>query len=338
MHDVSNRARTARFRRVAGAVFAGLAITGALAGCAGEDLAKANFQRTTVPPDPGSGGSGPVPTGPINDPAVAAETLRTVDPCPLLSDGALGSLGAPGDRMPSGITRCRAEVRDAGGKTVKVSLELGGFLIGSADDANGGVEGLPQIEKKQDDTHCSVAALTSKEPVIGIEVSVDYPGGEPCRPGRTVLQQVVKDLHGSPTKFPEAKGSLIPVDPCTTVDDGVIAEVIPGEVRKQATGLRGCDWKERGPNVTVEFRSAYAPTAGSDGEQVDLGEGRVGFQKQASGGQECTVKWQHRATGEDGDDEVVVVGYLNYGTEGADDPCGRSLKVAQNVAAKLPKP
>ncbi|WP_165777465.1 DUF3558 domain-containing protein [Amycolatopsis antarctica] len=337
---MSNRARAARFRRVTGAALAGLALLGTLAGCAGEDLTKANFQRTTVPPDPGSGGSGPVPSGPITDEAVTADRLRTVDPCPLLSDEAVGSLGTPDERKPSGFGRCSTTIRDAGGKTLDVTIEVGQYLLGTADDANGSVEGLPQIEKKQDESTCYVTALTSKDPALGVQIAVDYSGaGEPCRPGRTVLQQVVKDLRDGPAQIPAAQGSLVPVDPCTAVDDEVIAGLVPPEVEQQPTSLRGCQWRSRGTSVAVDFRTGYPPRPGDDGQPVDLGNGISGLSEQLGDSNECKITWLHRTAGEEGEDELVNVSWSNYNGEAtADDPCAKVLTAAQAAAGTLPRP
>jgi hypothetical protein len=67
--------------------------------------------------------------------------------------------------------------KDAGGKTIKVTVELGATLGVSESKVNGVVEGLPQIEDKQDNSTCYVTALTSRSPVLGITVNVSYPGG-----------------------------------------------------------------------------------------------------------------------------------------------------------------
>lgn len=327
--------RTGRARRGALIIGAGLAALAVLAGC-GDNLAKANFARSTVTPAPGVG-DGAVPTGPITDPAVAVPVLRTLDPCPLLDDDALGAMGTPGERRKDGYSGCSTEVKDPGGKAVNVSLKIGDSMLGSVEDASGDIEGLPLVENKIGDS-CTTTAVTSAEPTFGIELRVSYPGGEPCRPARTALQKIVKALHANPAAQPAPPGSLITADPCEAMDPALVAELVPGAAKKSPGSIRDCRWSVRMANVSVGFRSGYAPSADSDGQEIDLGNGLKGFAERTtptSGS--CDVKWLHRADGDD-KGEIVKAGYDNGGQGGPeDDVCGKATKLATQVAGKLPK-
>lgn len=320
-------------RRVA--VLTGLIVLGAITAC-GPDLGKADFQRTTVPAQPG--GDGQVPTGPITDPAVSLAALRVVAPCPLVDKAALTDLGTPGDPSSFDLARCSNQVKDAGGKTIRVSVELGAGLGVSASKVNGVVEGLPLIEDKQDSSTCDVTALTSRSPDLGIMVNVTYPGGDPCKSGTAVLQKVVKRLHGSPPKYDVANGSLLTVDPCASLDDSAAREAAPA-AKKTATGLHSCSWNGSGPSLLLDLRRGATPIAGDGYQKVDLGGGVSGFQKITTADtSECTVKWQHRPLGND-TAETVILDYTYYsGDPAKDDPCGKAVKLAKNILTKLPKP
>ncbi|MFD2399334.1 hypothetical protein ACFSVJ_24765 [Prauserella oleivorans] len=176
-------------------VLLGIVLLGLLSGCAGEDLAKANFQRTTVSAEPGTG-QGEVPEGPITDPAVSQSALRTVDPCGLLTDRIVGDLGSLADEpYRSDWGSCRVELRDAGDKTVDVGLELGETVIA---EPTGGIEGLPLVESTLDDGTCFVTAVTGYEPTVGVTAQVEYPGGNACDAGYTLVGNVIRELRADP--------------------------------------------------------------------------------------------------------------------------------------------
>ncbi|WP_162830164.1 DUF3558 domain-containing protein [Amycolatopsis palatopharyngis] len=324
----------ARLRRPP-VIVLGLVLAFALQACAGQDLGKANFQRSTVPAAPGSGSQGEVPTGPIADPAVAAEELRLIDPCPLVGAEALAELGVPGEPNSSGWDRCANQVRDAGGKKISISLQLGD-LLGLA-KPTGSIEGLPLVESSFEESDCFVSAFTSREPDLGITAQVSYEGGDPCRAGRTVLQQAIKTLRADPVKLDAPEESLIRVDPCAGIDDAAVSEILTGEVSKAATGLHDCAWNSSGPDLTLGFRLGYPPSAEEGAEEVDLGDGLTGYQRMSvQDSAQCMVVWLYRPIDET-QGEVVSLDYTNYNTDAAsDDPCGKAGTLARKVVAALP--
>ncbi|WP_157357473.1 DUF3558 family protein [Amycolatopsis nigrescens] len=325
------RSRGARPVRYVLTVLAGFAV---VTGC-GPDLGKANFPRTTVPAAATGGQSA---DGKINDPAVAIAALRTVDPCGLVDAAAVADLGAPGKQDPFGLDKCSNEVTDAGGKTIRISVQLGEPLIGVDNDISGTVEGLPLIERKQDTAACFVTAVTARAPDLGVTVQTRYEGGDPCRPGRSVLQKVLKKLRDKPAQYPQQQGSLMPVDLCTTADDAAVTELLGKDIKKEPFGLHGCTWTPNGsgPNATLNFRVATTPGT-SDGTEVDLGGGVKGFQKSRSeSAAQCNIVFQHRPT-TNGEGELVSFDYNNYLADaGSEDACGKALKVVKAVVPKLP--
>ncbi|PRX49247.1 hypothetical protein B0I33_103281 [Prauserella shujinwangii] len=311
-------------------------LLGVVAGCSGPDLTRAHFPRTTVTAAPGDGGQGEVPTGPITDPAVSAAALRTVDPCALLGGDTAGVLGEAGTPEPGDWGVCTVEVRDAGGKPVGLRLDLGESLV-LADRATGGIEGLPLVENEVDEGSCFVTAVTSRDPSLGITVQVDYEAGDPCAAGYSVLRQVLAGLRGDPGTYPPEPGSLLGVDPCATVTDDVLAEVLPGEVRKRPMGLHQCRFAGHRPSAVVWFRTGYPPDADA-GTPVDLGGGvRAVRQRGQTDTVECDISWQHRSSGEGPEGENVTASFTFASEEGSvDDACARALAVARDVVRRLP--
>jgi hypothetical protein len=323
--------------RVFRTVLAGLLVLGAVTAC-GPDLGKANFARTTVAAQPGSGDQ--TPDGPITDPAVTSAVLRLVDPCGLVDNATLADLGTPSGPRPSGIDlgMCFNDVKDAGGKTIKISVQLGSSTIGGASKASGAVGGLPRIEDEADDGSCDVTALTAKSPDLGIRVNTIYAGGDSCRTAGPILEKVVKRLHENPPKYPVEKGSLVDVDLCTVIDDQVMTEAVLA-ARKQAAGLHVCSWQGSGPNVLLTFTRGNKTTESADFKPVDLGSGVTGFQKsKKTGPSDCSIRWQHRSINGDVGDNLAL-SYSYYSADVTkDDPCGKAVKLAKNVLTKVPKP
>ncbi len=317
-----------------------LALVAALSAC-GQDLGKSNFARTTAAAEAGPGGE--VPSGDINDPAVTPAVLRTIDPCPLLSNDVLSSLGTPKDEPRPSLTSfgtCRAKVTDAGGKELSVGVEIGASTYVSTQGATvTAVEGLPQIERKsKDGKSCDVGIMTLRKPERGISVSVTYDGGDSCAAGRAVAAKAVKSLHASPAKYPSTAGTLTAVDPCTAADNAVLTEVVPHGAT-MPTSFHSCDWTPgSNPRVSIGFRYGLPPEVRDGSRKIEIG-GVTAFQKIGSGSNaECKIEWQHKPWVDD-EVEIASVIYQNY-DEKKDETasCEKAGKIAKSVISKLPKP
>ncbi len=336
MHDVSLNARR---RRIA-SVLALVAALGALSAC-GQNLGKSNFARTTVAAEAGSG-SGSVPDGDINDPAVTPVVMRTIDPCPLVGKEALSSLGTPEDPRPSTISfgSCRTKVVDAGGKELTIGVDIGASTYVSTSGVTvSAVEGLPQIERKsKDGKSCDVGIMTLRKPERGVSFSVTYDGGDPCATGRAVAAKAVKSLHASPAKYPSSAGTLTAVDPCTVADPAVLGEVVPHGATTLTT-FHSCDWTPgSNPRISIGFRPGLPPEQREGSTKVEI-DGVTAYQKGGSGSDaECKVEWQHKPWADD-QVEIVSVIYKNY-DEKKDEAasCAKAVKIAKSVISKLPKP
>ncbi|NIJ10904.1 hypothetical protein FHU38_001248 [Saccharomonospora amisosensis] len=309
------------------------ALAGLLGGCAGEDLSRSNFERTTVPAEPGSG-EGDVPTGPITDPAVSASALRMVNPCALLSAEPVADFERVVEPTELEWGACRTEVRDAGGKTLVLSLQLGESLV-VAEQATAAVEGLPLVENRTDDETCFVTAVTSRGPSMGVGLQVQYAGGEPCGQGIAVLGAVVRSLRADPPTYSAEPGSLLPVEPCESVPTATVTDVLGEEATRQAAGLHACQFQSGSSTVHVRFRTGYPPDP-ADGTKIDIGGVTAVREPGATDTAECDVSWRHRAVAE-GSDEIVSVSYYGYGEDTTkDDACVAATEFAKSVVAALP--
>ncbi|WP_232212802.1 hypothetical protein [Saccharomonospora saliphila] len=321
---------------VLGLVVLGAVVPGLLGGCAGEDLSKANFERTTVRAEPRTG-QGAVPAGPIDDPAVALERLRGVDACALLSGPAVSGYTEQEDprRVDWGV--CRRTLVDVGGKEFSLWLDLG--QTSSATDATGEVAGLPLVERTDGDTTCYATAITSRETDLGITVWADYPdGGDSCGTATSVLAGVVERLRTDPPSAEQPEGSLREADPCGVVSDDVRASVFDGESTARPAGLHVCALGEGRATLRVTFRVGFPiQDAPEDGERITLAGGATAVREPGTTETaECDVRWQHRGIDEY-EAELVGLSYYDY-SEAADtaSACAHVTRVAEDVMTTLP--
>lgn len=318
-----------------------------LAGCAGADLAKQRFPRTTIPADAENvsdpGGSSQKSPPPANgqpvDPAFAADKLRLTDPCELLDEDVLKRFGTPGDRSRSGFSRCSNFMKDKGGKDLAVTVEVGQTMTSELKKADKQLAGLRSYEQVLENSACFVSVITQEEPGLGLTVQIGYEDGDACAPGREMAEAVVKQIkERSATRTP-AKGSLITLDPCAVPDKAAVDAAAGADYRVYPYGLHNCAWVGEDRELTLAFRETYIPDDRSfDDKQteVDLGGGVVGYQvSNSTAFPSCEVKWVQLA-GSDNEGEIVQVkSAAPKATEF--DRCAAAVTFAKSILGKIPK-
>ena len=317
-----------------------------LAGCAGADLAKQHFPRTTIPADAenasdpsGSTQAPPPADGEPVHPAFAPDKIRLVDPCELLDEDVLKKFGTPGDRSRSGFSRCSNFMKDKGGKDLAVTVEIGQTMTTELKKADKQLAGLRSYEQVLENSACFVSVITQEEPGLGITVQIGYEDGDACAPGREVAAAVVERIkRDAPTRTPP-KGSAITLDPCVLPDEATVKAAAGDGHRVYPYGLHNCAWVGEGRELTLAFREAFVPDDREfDDEQteVDLGGGVVGYQvSSATSFPSCEVKWvQVDGAGNEG--EIVEV--KSAGPKATEfDRCATAVTFAKAVVGKIPK-
>ncbi|MEU4441777.1 hypothetical protein AB0K14_17095 [Actinosynnema sp. NPDC050801] len=317
-----------------------------LAGCAGTDLAKQKFPRTTIPADaenvsdPSGTTRTPPPTaGQPVDPAFAADKMRLTDPCELLDEDVLKRLGTPGNRSRSGFSRCSNFMKDKNGKDLAVTVEIGQTMTSELKKADKQLAGLRSYEQVLEDSACFVSVITQEEPGLGITVQIGYEDGDACAPGREVAESVVKQVkERSATRSP-AKGSLITLDPCALPDKAAVEAGVGADYRTYPYGLHNCAWVGKDRELSLAFRESFIPDDREfdDGQtEVDLGGGVTGYQVSTTNSfPSCEVKWVQLA-GADNEGELVEVKSAGPKDSGF-DRCATALTFAKTVVGKIPK-
>ena len=320
------------------ALAAGVALLALVAGCGG-----------------GSTESGDSPTGDstettssapqINDPAVEAAALRTVDSCALLTPETLGELGTI---VPDSVSayewgECRVDVSDANGKTVEMVLHVGDGLV-IVDDPTEELEGLPLIVDDDDaPKSCWVSVVTSYEQSLGITFQVDYADGDACEAGQKALTKVVQTIHANPPQHQQSAGSVLTADPCAVADGKAVETALGDKAFVDVTNLHECNlWSGDGtsyPQVSVRFFLGLPP---EEGTPVDLGGGVSAMQKEEEDlTVSCDVSYRKIETPSedqaDGYGEIVSVTFSGEPESGLDTAtaCEKAVAVAKTVVPSL---
>ncbi|MFC4856666.1 DUF3558 family protein [Actinophytocola glycyrrhizae] len=313
-----------------------------LAGC-GEavDTAKQTFPRSTVPAgqvDTGTGTSTGKPK--TNDPAFSTEELRKLDPCALLSEDILASLGTPANNRTRDFSECSNYMEDKDGKDLNITLYVG-ETINNATEADQNIGGLPAIESELDDgSACFVSAVTSTNPNFGLRVQVGGEGEDLCATGRTVLTGVVAMVRDDPPQREDKRGSVAGTDPCTLLDTDQIKTAVGANTEMSPYSLHWCNWDGDSVRISVWIRTGYDPKDDTvdPGSPVDIGSGITAYQTVTEGAASCRLEWRHRSTGEDGADEIIEVDFDNSKAPEGDNGCGGAVAIAKLVIPALPKP
>jgi hypothetical protein len=314
-----------------------------LAGC-GEtvDTAKQTYTRTTVPAGQDGDATGTSTGKPkTNDPAFSNDELRKLDPCALLSEDILASLGEPDDNRSQDFGTCANYMKDKDGKELSITLYVG-ETIGGAEGADGNIGGLPAFESELDDNSaCFVSVITSTNPNFGIRAQVGGEGDDLCKVGTTIVTAVVDMIRTDPPRRADKRGSVAESDPCTLLDEAGLKTALGEETSVSPYSLHWCNWIGDGLSAGLWFRTGYDPKDSTvdPGTPVDLGSGVTGYQTTTAGGSvSCRIAWRHRSTGADGADEIVEVNVDKSSPAAGDNGCPATVAVAKLLIPALPKP
>ncbi|QFZ22954.1 DUF3558 domain-containing protein [Saccharothrix syringae] len=317
-----------------------------LAGCAGPDLAKRTFPRSTIPAAVGNATAttgapttAKAPVGQPVDPVFAADRLRLVDPCAVLAEELLDELGEPGVESRTGFSRCSNFMKDGSGKDLAVTVEIGQTMTVELADADKQLAGLRSHEQTLDNSACFVSVITQEQPGLGISVQIGYKDGDACAPGRKVAESVVNQVKARKGVITPAKGSLITLDPCALPDAAAVEAAVGREPDVFPYGLHNCSWAGKDRELTLDLRRTFVPDDRKFDDaqtEVDLGGGVKGYQVSArTSFPSCEVTWVQRT---EADDEGEVVRVKSAGPEEVEfDRCAAAVGFAKALVGKIPR-
>ncbi|HEY0451785.1 DUF3558 family protein [Actinophytocola sp.] len=316
-----------------------VAIMVVVSACGGTvDTAKVTYTRTTVPA--GQANTATATGAPrSNDPAFTVEKLRTLDPCKLLTNDILASVGKPAKSNRNDFGECSNYMADPDGSDLNITLTVGDSIT-NATDAQQNIGGLPALESELDSGDaCFITVVTSTSPNFGIVIQAGGAAKDLCKAGRTVMTAVVDLIRTNPPEYDVAKGTLLDLDPCQALDRAAITPAVGTADEGSPYNLHWCNWNTGTASLGLWFRVGLDPKTGaSDAKTVDLGSGVTGYQKAtASGVASCELQFAHRPFGS-GDAEIVHLFYDKQKPAKGEDPCVATQALAKTLISTLPKP
>ncbi|OLR91377.1 hypothetical protein BJP25_26425 [Actinokineospora bangkokensis] len=314
-----------------------------LAAC-GTDLARSSGPRSTVPAAEGL--AGPATTGtpqPGGGDAFSAASLRRVNPCGLLDEEVLAQFGTPARSRLRDFGLCSNYMKDPAGRDLNFTLTVGDSSLARKPEGSLKVGGLPTAESELDDkSACFLTAITETNPSRGITIQLgsDTPGGL-CDPARKVLESAVNEVRDAKPPLEVQKGSLVDLDPCTTLDDATITTAIGDGATKNPTSLHTCAYNNRGVALRLDFTISNDPddlAEAAETTPVDLGGIRAQQKSEVRSSARCELSWAHvKFEGAEGTSEVVNLDFTRYQPQAGEDPCTTLQAVAKALIPKLPQ-
>lgn len=311
-----------------------------LVACAGAvDTTKVTYRRTTVPAGQGGGGgSSSSGEATSNDPAFTTEKLRTLDPCGVLTKDILAGIGEPVENNRNDFSACANYMRDAAGDSLSITLTIG-ENVSNAEQAEQTIGGLPAIENELDSGDaCFTTVVTSTSPDFGISIQAGGDAKDLCAAARTVLTGVVDLIRTDPVDYESARGTLLELDACETVEDGTLRTTLGESVDAGVPyNLHWCNWHSSTANLGVWLRLGFDPGKTGEGRPVALGGGVTGYTKFAAASPgTCEIQWAHRQFSGD-ETEIVHLFYDKLRPAKGDDPCKPTVALAKTLVTTLPK-
>jgi hypothetical protein len=299
-----------------------------LAGCAGQvDLSKTVTPRTTVQA-----------SGSFNE-----EALRMVEPCSLLTDEVITSIGkrrSTSAENRTGYSECTMPITDkeTGKQTVNLTIKIGADLLSAPKQTSKSVRGLGVYETRGT-TSCTQSAITDRDKGIGVVAQVFWESGDPCGAATKLLESSLSTMIQKPPLYPDTPGSLVKLDPCTGFDDATLKSLVGNDVEKSPYGIRSCNFRVRLTYASLEYTIDGDPMTGNSSRKpvkVDVTDKVKGAtQYQGLTPNKCYIEWVHRAlAGNRG--ENVKVGFERPSSEPGTDPCVKAMEAARAIAPKLP--
>nr|WP_157529103.1 DUF3558 domain-containing protein [Kibdelosporangium sp. MJ126-NF4] len=298
-----------------------------LAGCSGQvDLGKSVSNRTKVQ----AAGS------------FTPDGLRGVNPCALLTDDLVGSIGKKKSGSVPNLndySECSFDITDQSGKRIALLVRLGDDLIAPPKQTSKTLAGLGIYEGRTS-TGCDMTAIIGRKPDLGIVTRVNWEAGDPCPAANKLLEDVVKQISEGKAKYPDTPGSLAKLDPCAAIDDATVNGIVGGSPQKQLSDIRVCQWESKDATFSVKYAigrdpettlKSYNPT------KVKLTDKVVdAFQyKTDASSKKCQIEWKHRGL-EGNFTENVNVSLDPADQKSTIDTCPFVKAAAEAVAGKLP--
>ncbi|WP_433731049.1 serine/threonine-protein kinase [Nocardia sp. CA-129566] len=170
------------------------------------------------------------------------DQLRLVDSCKLLGSDVVGGLGQPLKPKLTNSSVCSTQFATADGKKPAMTVGVGTVLAGSRNETGTSVAGKSVLDTTTETQSCARGIALRAKPFVGVEVKIGLADGDVCELAAQALKAVVTRLATDPPRISPPKQSVVPMDPCTSVDPTVIAATMGSTAEPSPENVHTCSW------------------------------------------------------------------------------------------------
>lgn len=171
------------------------------------------------------------------------DQLRLVDSCKLLGSDVVGTLGQPLRPKLTNSSVCSTQFATADGKKPAMTVSVGTVLAGSRNETGTSVAGKSVLDTTTETQSCARGIALRAKPFVGVELKISLVDGDVCELAAQALRAVVTRLVTDPPRVSPPKQSVVPMDPCTSVDPTVIAATMGSTAEPSPENVHTCSWK-----------------------------------------------------------------------------------------------
>lgn len=272
--------------------------------------------------------------------SLTGEQWRLLDLCTLLDKSVGGQFGLRTGDVPSTSSyKCSLSYADAAGAKRSFSLSIGSTVAVYSDMyvPSGSVAGwMPMYGIFKENDLCARRVFTQTRPVVAIELSVGFRGGDGCKPAEQVMLSLINRLAVNPPQLSLPSNSIRRLDPCAMLSPSLVKAVV-GDSRDSTGFPYDCQLESDDAFLSVDFtergRLDKASLSGTQNPSIQVDGATAFIEDNDLTYHTCTLNYMARPTRDDLA-EIVSVRSEVHGQPGS---CERATRVLSAVLAQLPK-
>ncbi|WP_433628187.1 serine/threonine-protein kinase [Nocardia sp. CA-120079] len=268
------------------------------------------------------------------------DQLRLVDSCKLLGTDVVGTLGQPIKPKLTNSSVCSTQFATADGKKPEMTVNVGTVLAGSRNETGHSVAGKSVLDTTTETQSCARGIALRAKPFVGVELKISLADGDVCGLAAQALKAVATRLVIDPPRVSPPKQSVVPLDPCTSVDPTVIESTMGSTGETSLENVHTCTWKgsqfglitvRTDEEIRVDSISRYANLVVDGGKLGGLSSTRI---TTSSG--VCTTVHLVRPTIEDRG-ELITVMVVPADRTAIESACAATESILRGVVDRLRK-
>ncbi|MFB8002175.1 protein kinase [Nocardia sp. NPDC056000] len=272
--------------------------------------------------------------------SLTGDQWRLLDLCTLLDRSVGGQFGLrSGDMSSTTSGECSVGYADAAGAKRSFKLAIGSTVSVFSDMfiPSGSVAGwMPMYGLFKENDLCARRVFTQTHPVVAIEVTASFRGGDGCKSAEQIMLALVNRLAVNPPQLPLPTNSIRRLDPCAMLSQQLVKAVV-GDSRESTGFPYGCQLESDDAYLSVDFsergRPDKASLSGTQGPSIRVDGVTAFIEDNDATYHTCTLTYMVRPTRDDLA-EIVSIRSEVHGQAGS---CDRAARVLSAVLPQLPK-